>query len=70
VTGAARHASATARYLPGTVTFNHDPEYWVFLLHKGPLDLPSDLLGVIYIDISNGIAAAGDDIRRELNDVI
>jgi len=42
----------------------------VFLLHKGPLDLPSDLSGVIYIDISNGLATAGDNIRLELANVI
>jgi CheY-like chemotaxis protein len=41
-----------------------------FLLHKGKLDLPSDLAGVIYIDISNGIAAAGEEIRKELAHVI
>jgi predicted nucleotide-binding protein len=38
----------------------------VLLLHKGPLDLPSDLSGVIYIDISNGVDAAGENIRKEL----
>jgi predicted nucleotide-binding protein len=38
----------------------------VFLLHKGDLDLPSDLSGVIYIDIANGVEAAGEAIRREL----
>ncbi|MFZ0959663.1 MAG: TIR domain-containing protein [Terriglobia bacterium] len=38
----------------------------VFLLHKGPLDLPSDLSGVIYLDISCGIAAVSDQIRLEL----
>ena len=42
----------------------------VLLLHKGPLELPSDLNGVVYIDISNGIAAAGEDIRRELEQVM
>ncbi|MBI4288716.1 MAG: nucleotide-binding protein [Chloroflexi bacterium] len=41
----------------------------VILLHKGPLDLPSDLSGVVYIDISNGIEAAGEQIRRELQNV-
>ena len=38
----------------------------VFLLYKGPLELPSDLSGVVYIDISNGIEAAGEEIRKEL----
>ena len=42
----------------------------VFLLHKGALDLPSDISGVIYIDISNGVDAAGENIRRELADVV
>jgi len=42
----------------------------VLLLHSGPLDLPSDLSGVIYIDISKGIEAAGEEIRRELNYVL
>ena len=38
----------------------------VLLLHKGPLELPSDLSGVVYIDISHGIASAGEEIRREV----
>lgn len=38
----------------------------VILLHKGNLELPSDLAGVVYIDISNGIPAAGEDIRKEV----
>jgi predicted nucleotide-binding protein len=41
----------------------------VFLLYKGDLDLPSDLGGIIYIDVSNGIVSAGETIRRELADV-
>jgi len=41
----------------------------VILLHIGPLELPSDLSGVTYIDISNGIEAAGEEIRRELKNV-
>lgn len=40
----------------------------VVLLYKGDLELPSDISGVIYIDISNGIEAAGEQIRRELSD--
>lgn len=42
----------------------------VFLLHKGPLELPSDLSGVIYIDIANGIDGAGEAIRKELEHVL
>jgi CheY-like chemotaxis protein len=38
----------------------------VFLLYKGPLELPSDLSGVVYIDIGKGIEAASDQIRREI----
>ncbi len=41
----------------------------VILLHIGPLELPSDLSGVTYIDISKGIEAAGEKIRRELKNV-
>lgn len=39
----------------------------VILLHKGDIELPSDMAGLIYIDISAGIEAAGEEIRRELN---
>lgn len=42
----------------------------VFLLHKGPIELPSDLSGVVYIDISRGIDAAGEQIRKELQHVL
>jgi len=42
----------------------------VLLLHKGPIELPSDLSGVVYIDISHGIEAAGEVIRREISHVI
>lgn len=38
----------------------------VILLHKGTLELPSDLFGVIYIDVNQGIDAAGEAIRKEL----
>ena len=38
----------------------------VCLLHKGPLELPSDLAGVVYVDVSSGILAAGETLRREL----
>ena len=41
----------------------------VILLYKGNLDMPSDLAGVFYINISNGIEAAGEEIRRELNEL-
>lgn len=42
----------------------------VILLHCGPIELPSDLAGIIYIDISGGIEAAGELIRRELKHAI
>lgn len=42
----------------------------VIFLHQGPLELPSDLSGIIYIDISEGIKAAGEDIRRELKGIL
>jgi predicted nucleotide-binding protein len=39
------------------------------LLHKGALEIPSDLAGVVYIDISAGPQAAGEKIRKELEAV-
>lgn len=41
----------------------------VLLLHKGPLELPSDISGLVYIDIANGIEAAGEAIRKEISHV-
>jgi predicted nucleotide-binding protein len=38
----------------------------ILLLHKGPTEIPSDIIGVEYIDITNGIESAGESIRREL----
>ena len=38
----------------------------VFYLYKGDVEIPSDLAGVVYIDISNGIESAGEEIRVEL----
>lgn len=40
----------------------------VILLYKGELELPSDIDGVIYVDVTNGIAAAEEQIRRELGE--
>jgi len=42
----------------------------VFLLYEGPLEIPSDLNGVCYIDITQGIESAGETIRRELQHVL
>lgn len=39
----------------------------IIVLYKGPLELPSDIQGIIWIDISTGVKEAGEDIRRELN---
>ncbi len=41
----------------------------VVLLYKGPLELPSDLSGITYIDISGGIDTAGEQIRSEVEHV-
>jgi CheY-like chemotaxis protein len=41
----------------------------VILLYQGPLELPSDLSGVVYIDVTNGIESAGELIRREVENV-
>ena len=38
----------------------------VVLLHEGPVELPSDILGLVNIDISEGIDNAQGDIRREI----
>ena len=38
----------------------------VIVLKKGDVDLPSDIHGVIWIDVSAGVRAAGEDIRREV----
>ncbi|HLX68187.1 MAG TPA: TIR domain-containing protein [Verrucomicrobiae bacterium] len=38
----------------------------VLLLHKGKVELPSDIAGVVYVDISDGVEAAGETLRREL----
>ncbi len=39
----------------------------IFLLYKGILDLPSDINGLIYLNIDSGIEAVGEQIRREIN---
>ena len=41
----------------------------VFLLYKGPLELPSDLGGLVYFNIENGIEAVSEQIRREVEAV-
>lgn len=41
----------------------------IIALRKGDVELPSDISGVIYIDISNGISSAGESIRLELKEL-
>ena len=41
----------------------------VILLYKGNLELPNDISGLVYINIDNGIEAAGEEIRREIDAV-
>jgi predicted nucleotide-binding protein len=38
----------------------------VVVLYKGPNELPSDIQGVVWIGIDQGIEAAGEEIRREV----
>ena len=42
----------------------------LILLYKGDLELPTDISGIAYIDITHGINAAGEEIRRELAGII
>ncbi len=41
----------------------------VIVLRKGDVDIPSDLGGILYISIDNGIAAAGEQIRKAIEAV-
>jgi predicted nucleotide-binding protein len=38
----------------------------VIVLHKGDIELPSDISGVIYIDITGGLNSSEIEIRREV----
>ena len=38
----------------------------VILLKRGAVEIPSDITGLVYIDITKGIAAASEEIRSEL----
>ncbi|OGP87016.1 MAG: hypothetical protein A2156_09725 [Deltaproteobacteria bacterium RBG_16_48_10] len=38
----------------------------VIVLKKGQVELPSDIQGVVWINIDKGIRASGEDIRKEL----
>jgi len=39
----------------------------IILLKKGNIELPSDISGVVYIDIGSGIKAAETQIKKEIN---
>jgi predicted nucleotide-binding protein len=39
----------------------------VILLRKGAIEIPSDLHGVVYLDISQGVQSVAEDIRQEIN---
>ncbi len=41
----------------------------IFLLFEAPLEIPSDLAGVVYIDISRGIEQSGEEFARELSPI-
>lgn len=38
----------------------------VIMLYKKGVEIPSDLFGVVYIDVTNGIESSGEKIRREI----
>jgi CheY-like chemotaxis protein len=38
----------------------------VIALRKGPVDLPSDIQGIVWVDVTHGIKAAGETIREEV----
>jgi predicted nucleotide-binding protein len=38
----------------------------VIVLHKGPNELPTDIQGIVWIGLDNGVEAAGEELRREL----
>ncbi len=40
----------------------------ILILYKGRLELPSDLSGLVYFDVSNGLAACAENIRKELTE--
>jgi CheY-like chemotaxis protein len=41
----------------------------IILLYQGPLEIPSDISGIAYIEIPQGVEAAGERIRREIEHV-
>jgi CheY-like chemotaxis protein len=38
----------------------------VIALHRGPIDLPSDIQGIVWIDVGSGVMNADEVIRREV----
>lgn len=38
----------------------------IIILYKPPVELPSDIEGIVWIDISKGIKASGEEIRKEI----
>lgn len=42
----------------------------VIALRKGPMELPSDIQGIVWIDISGGIKAVGEEIRKEVSHIV
>lgn len=41
----------------------------ILVLYKEPVELPSDITGVVWIDIGEGVEAAGESIRKEVQSV-
>jgi len=41
----------------------------IIVLKKGDVEIPSDVAGITYVDVSKGIGAAGDEIRSELQNL-
>lgn len=39
----------------------------ILLLHKGGVELPSDIGSITWIDVSAGIEASGEELRRQMN---
>jgi predicted nucleotide-binding protein len=39
----------------------------VFLLHKGDVEIPSDIHGIVWVDITNGVLSAHEQIAREVS---
>ncbi len=42
----------------------------VIILKRGSVELPSDIGGVVYIDVTGGLESKSEEIRRELQDLL